>query len=311
MKLSGIMGQPHAVRCLTGAITTGRIGQAYLFYGPPGVGKRTAALAFGTALNCESPLGPGEPCGICRPCKEMGMGIFRELRVVVPEGESGRGRSFHTQQISDAVNWAAKTVYAKRLKVCVMEDVHHLTGEAGNKFLKMLEEPPPRTVWLLLSTEPGGVLPTIRSRCQPVRFTLLPREAVAAIYHGQGKEKAEDAAAIVLGRVDRDPARVQEAMRDAAEMLALASRFDLPGLCARAREYGGKDRSKRQDALLDGLELACRARLLEDPGTLSLWIGALDAVARARWRLKQRFERTFLDALGAELALAMKEPSRA
>jgi hypothetical protein len=166
-------------------------------------------------------------------------------------------------------------------------------------------------VWLLLSTEPGKVLPTIRSRCQPVRFTLLPREAVAAIYRGQGKEKAEDAAAIVLGRVDKDPARVQEAMRDAAEMLALASRFDLPGLCARAREYGGKDRSKRQDALLDGLELACRARLLEDPGTLSLWIGALDAVARARWRLKQRFERTFLDALGAELALAMKEPSRA
>ncbi|MEK7767617.1 MAG: hypothetical protein AAB368_15410, partial [bacterium] len=180
-------------------------------------------------------------------------------------------------------------------KVCIMDDVHLMSEEAANHFLKMLEEPPPATVWLLLASDPAALLPTIRSRCLPVRFTLLPRadtEAVAASA-GPGEDGEEPA----------------EARRVADGILAEAMRFDLAALCERATGYGRKEEKEKLHGVLDALEEACAERLRAEPARAGAWVEALDAVGRARWRLGRYIDRTLIDVLGAELSLALKARS--
>lgn len=311
MKLSRILGQPHAVRCLTAAAAPGATRHAYLFHGPSGVGKRTAALAFARALNCEEPAAPGDACGNCGPCAEIEKGIFAEVRSVSPEGEEGKARSFHTAQVTDAIRWATMTAHARRTKVCIMDDAHLMTDEAANHFLKILEEPPERTVWILLAPDLDAVLPTLRSRCLHVRFTLLSREAIEGIFRLRGREDGdtapvEEASALCLGRVDVPPVEIQEAVREAESFLGMAESFDLPGLEGLAQALSRKDEAERLPGLLDGLERAVAGRLRLAGGDADRWIEALDAVGRARWRWRQGMGKTVVDALGAELALALR-----
>lgn len=310
MRLSRVLGQPHATRCLTAAAAPGALRHAYLFYGPPGVGKRTAALAFARSLNCENPPAPADCCEKCRPCVEIGKGIFPEVRVWAPEAGDGRARSFHTIQIADAIHWATRTAHVRRTKVGVMEDAHLMSAEAANHFLKILEEPPDRTVWILLAPDLEAVLPTLRSRCLPVRFTLLSREAIEGIFRLREAGAAdtapmEDASEICLGRLDVPPEQVAASMREAEEFLSLAERFDLPALEAVAQTLARKDEAERLPGLLDGLERVCAARLRLRSDDADRWVEALDAVGRARWRWRGALGKTLVDALGAELALAL------
>ena len=117
MNLPDIAGQSHAVACLTRAVATGRVGHAYLFFGPAGIGKRTAALAFARALNCENPLAPTVGCGNCVPCREIESGIFPDMMVVVPEGEEGKEAAFHAEQVSAAIARASMTASPRRRKM--------------------------------------------------------------------------------------------------------------------------------------------------------------------------------------------------
>ena len=308
MRLSDVAGQPLAVGFLAGAIAAGKVGHAYLFYGPPGVGKRSAALAFATALNCRNPRSPGEGCGECVPCREIEKGIFPDVALVVPEGEDKRERSFHKDQIPDIIARASFTAHPDRTKVYILIDVHLMSGEAANRFLKMLEEPPPRTVWILLTTEPEAVLPTIRSRCQAVRFTLLPREALRELLRRRGREGHLEEAELCMGQLDREPEVIVEGVRKAEEFLGEASKFDLAALCRRSGEIS---RNPAELAgLLDGLERACAKRLVTDEARVDRWVSALDAVGRARQRLRRYAERTMVDSLGAELALILREDLR-
>lgn len=308
MRLEGLKGQPHAVKCMRAVIQTGRAGTAYLFHGPRGVGKRTAARAFAQALNCEAPGVDGEACEACVPCREIVKGIYPDLVFIAAEGEGERERSFHTGQVSAAINWASRTAHRRRTKVGIMDEVHLMSYEAANHFLKVLEEPPPSTVWILLTAEYHAVLPTIRSRCRSVRFTLLPRAAAAEILQAQGRADAEEAAALSLGRVEEDSGELREAVAEAERIVALAGRCDLPELCALGQAYGRKEKAARLNELLNGLELVCGARLRENPEDSVRWVQALDAVGHARVRFRRYASRTLVDSLGAELALVLGRP---
>lgn len=310
MTLAELRGQPHAVRCLVNALETRHVGHAYFLYGPPGTGKQEAAIAFARALNCEARPTPSSACGTCRPCTDLERGILPEFLEVGPEEDSDRGRSFHTDTISKAIAWAARRPLAGRTKACVMRDVHLMSHEAANHFLKMLEEPPPATVWLLLAPDPEAVLPTVRSRCLPVRFTLLARAEAEAVMRDKGASPEEVRLAAELGMIPGDLEEGVAARRIAGDIIAEAAKFDLGRLCERAMGYGRKEEKETLGGVLDALELACAERLRGEPARASAWIEALDAVGRARWRLSRYIDRTLLDVLGAELSLALAAKGR-
>lgn len=307
VKLSRVLGQPHAVEMLTRAVAAGGLNGGFLLHGPPGTGRRTAALAFARALICEAPPRPGDCCETCRPCVEFEKGIYADFLRVGPDEEAGgRDRSFRLETLRHAMTWASRTSRGTSHKACLLEDAHLMGREPANAFLKMLEEPPARTVWILLAPSPSAVLPTIRSRCRLVRFTLLAREAIEGILRLQGHPEAEEAAALCLGRLDASLEDIQAAIKSAEDYLEIAGRLDLAALAGAAQALGRKDGLEALTGLLDGLERVLAARLRLHPDQADRWIAALDAVARARWRYQGALTKTLADGLGADLAVALK-----
>jgi DNA polymerase-3 subunit delta' len=147
---------------------------AWLFTGPPGSGRTTAARAFAAALQC-----PDAGCGRCHACRTVLAGSHPDVRLVATES-----RQLSIAQIREAVQWASRVPAGGRWNVLLIEDADRLTGNseaAANALLKMLEEPPPRTVWLLAAPSTEDLLPTLRSRCRSVRLSSPPAAAVAEL----------------------------------------------------------------------------------------------------------------------------------
>ncbi len=173
-----IVGQRHVTQTLANAVKAERIAHAYLFCGPRGTGKTSTARALAMALNCEQ--GPtAEPCLKCESCQRISEGTA--LDVVEIDAASNRG----IDEIRALREKVALAPTDARFKVYIVDEVHMLTGEAFNAFLKTLEEPPAHVVFVLATTEPHRVLPTILSRCQRFDFHRISVDdkAVAMLAH--------------------------------------------------------------------------------------------------------------------------------
>jgi len=166
-----VRGQDHVSHTLRNAVRDGRVAHAYLFSGPRGTGKTSSARILAKALNCANPDG-GEPCGVCTSCVEIAEG--RSLDVVELDAASNRG----VDAMRDLVSRASLGTPG-RWKVYIVDEVHMLTTEASNTLLKTLEEPPGHVIFVLATTEPQKVLPTIRSRTQHFEFRLLSVDMLA------------------------------------------------------------------------------------------------------------------------------------
>ena len=166
-----IVGQQMAVSLLERALLQGA-SHAYLFSGPPGVGKTEAALAFAAGLVC-----PERGCGDCRTCRRVLEGLHPDVEVIAPEGNF-----IQIGQIRDVVSHVAYRPYEvdARARVYVVLEADSFNAEAANAFLKALEEPPGHVHFILVTDRPERVLPTIASRCQPVAFSAVPAPALAA-----------------------------------------------------------------------------------------------------------------------------------
>jgi DNA polymerase-3 subunit gamma/tau len=161
-----LTGQSHVVLSLKGAIKSGRIGHAFLFAGPRGVGKTTTARIFAKSLNCVE--GPTiHPCQKCQSCREIA--ASRSIDVVEIDGASNRGID-EIRNLREAVAYAP--LHSDR-KVYIIDEVHMLTTEAFNALLKTLEEPPPSVVFIFATTNPVKVPQTILSRCERFIFKRL------------------------------------------------------------------------------------------------------------------------------------------
>ncbi len=160
-----LRGQDHVVRALRTAVASDRVAHAYLFSGPRGTGKTSAARILAKALNCEQPR-DGEPCGVCRSCVEITRGT--SLDVTELDAASTNG----VDAIRDLVNHAALGTPG-RWKVYIVDEVHMLSAAAANALLKTVEEPPPHVVFVLATTDPQKVPATMRSRTQHLEFRLL------------------------------------------------------------------------------------------------------------------------------------------
>ena len=192
-----VVGQEHVTRTLGNAIAAGRVAHAYLFCGPRGVGKTTAARILAKALNCEK--GPAAvPCNECDACREITGG--RSMDVLEIDGASNRGIN-EVRELRENARYAPS---GGRSKVYIIDEVHMLTHEAFNALLKTLEEPPASVVFVLATTEPFKLPATILSRCQRFDFARIPSREIAAhlaaLMKQEGIEVSPDALSLVARR---------------------------------------------------------------------------------------------------------------
>jgi DNA polymerase-3 subunit delta' len=154
---------------------SGRMGQAFLFLGPQGVGRKLIARGWTQVLNCQTPL-PSFPyaCGQCRPCKKIDSGQFPDLFVV----SAGESKTLKIDQIREVLREAHYKPYEGQRRVFIIDDADLMNDAAANALLKNLEEPSETLVLILIAEHEGQLLPTIRSRCQMVRFGTLPNDIV-------------------------------------------------------------------------------------------------------------------------------------
>lgn len=162
-----VVGQEHVTITLRNALREGRLSHAYLFNGPRGTGKTSAAKIMSKAVNCEQPI-DGEPCNECGSCRAITSGSVTDVLEI--DAASNRGVE-EIRDIRDKVKFAPSDV---KYKVYIIDEVHMLTTEAFNALLKTLEEPPSHVIFILATTEPHKLPATIISRCQRFDFHRIP-----------------------------------------------------------------------------------------------------------------------------------------
>jgi DNA polymerase-3 subunit gamma/tau len=165
-----LRGPDHVVQALRNAVRDDRVSHAYLFSGPRGTGKTSSARILAKALNCAAPV-DGEPCGVCTSCKEITQGTSLDVHELDAASNNG------VDAMRDLVAHAALGTPG-RWKVYIVDEVHMLSTAAANALLKTLEEPPGHVVFVLATTDPQKVPPTIRSRTQHLEFRLLGAEVL-------------------------------------------------------------------------------------------------------------------------------------
>jgi DNA polymerase III subunit gamma/tau len=168
-----VKGQDHVVLALRNAVRDQRVAHAYLFSGPRGTGKTSTARILAKALNCTD-LHDGEPCGVCPSCLEITKGTSLDVHELDAASNNG------VEAMRDLVSRAALGSPGRQ-KVYIVDEVHMLSTAASNALLKTLEEPPAHVIFVLATTDPQKVLPTIRSRTQHYEFRLIGPETLSEL----------------------------------------------------------------------------------------------------------------------------------
>lgn len=259
MAFQSLLGQTHAVTLLRQALSSTRLGHAYLFYGPSGVGKRLAAWEFAKALTCQRPT--PEACDACLSCHKMATGNHPDVSCLGPEGASIRIE--HIRALQQRLSYKP---YESPRTVVLLDGCETLTPPAANALLKTLEEPPASALLLLITGKRDALPLTILSRCQQIPFRPL---APAHLYtllrqHGVNPQMAEMIAPLAEGSLDgwldADLPQRLAKRQEALALLRTQGRLTSTPLMLLARQAAS---SREQcEAVLHWLTLLCRDLVL-------------------------------------------------
>jgi DNA polymerase III subunit delta' len=235
MPFRDITGHAHIHELLARAALRGSLPPSLIFAGPEGVGKRMTAVALAQLLNClaiggtdagslfesvePSDAPAGDACGVCASCKRIARGVHADVLEIEP-GDSG---SIKVEQVRDAIERSAYRPFEGRRRVVIIDGADALVVSAQDALLKTLEEPPPASVFVLVTSRPDVLLPTVRSRCQRLRFgRLAPADVVAVLTtrHQYSAVDASAAAALSDGSVGAALEGSAEGFVDAREAAA-------------------------------------------------------------------------------------------
>jgi DNA polymerase III delta' subunit len=255
-RFADVLGQDRVIAQLRAAIARGRVHHAYLFTGAAGSGKRATALAFASALNCFT--APGEGCDECDACSRIATGIHPDVVTLEREGAAQIIPIESVRQ--NVIARVGLPPHEARMRVFIIDEATALQGASANALLKTLEEPPARTMFILATTAPDQLLPTIRSRCQRKHFA--PRAADV-----RAREAGDLAAAARLAALADDVASFAPAAgpRGLGDAIALAAKVT----------EGKGDAAAALEQVAHRLHAQARAHALA---------GELDAASRAAAR---------------------------
>lgn len=299
----------------------GRLASTYLFVGPRGVGKRRVAERLAAALLCEAPADDGAaPCGVCRSCRLLAGGAHPDLLAVGrPEGKSSLplelflGAPDARNRAGLCHDLALRPMVSSR-RVAIIDDADHLGVESANCLLKTLEEPPPRSVLMLIGTSLARQLPTIRSRAQVVRFAGLDPPDVARVLTDPPHSLSADEAAALAdasgGSVAAALAAADPSRREACDAVVAcldAPRVD-PSRLARtlddgAKSAGAEPRQRREHlSAMVGAAADHYRRRLREASACDATLAALDACLDADEALSRNANQT---AVSQRLAIQL------
>lgn len=174
MSFNDILGHEKPIKSLQQGITREKVVHSYLFLGPEGIGKSLVALQFAKALNCLEGEAMVDACDHCISCKKINRFVHPDVSFIEPEGQT-----LKVDQVREMQKTLAYRPYEGKYRVFILTAADRMAPHMSNTLLKTLEEPPPRTVIILLANHSRWILPTILSRCQPIRFNPLPSRLVS------------------------------------------------------------------------------------------------------------------------------------
>ena len=272
-----IFGQEQPIRLLTTLLQNGTIPHALLFIGIEGVGKKTAAMALAMACNCMAvkPTHHSErmktrsdgnmpydrttttnPCGCCKSCRKIESGNHPDIILLKPSGSY-----IKIGQIRDLCSTLAMKPYEARCRVVIISDAQAMNPSAGNALLKVLEEPPDRTILILTALQTSDLLPTIVSRCQHIRFNPVSRKNIESFLiqrHGANPDEAKIIAIMASGSLSKavsiitSPNKINWINR---RIWLINEVESLPVSSIRSRMAFAEKLSKSKDILAESLEV--------------------------------------------------------
>ncbi len=295
MPFATIEGHEWPIGILKRALVNKTLAHAYLFSGEEGVGKKLTALALAEAVNCPEPDSAGG-CGTCPSCRKVAALSHPDVHVVAAEGDE-----IKIDQIRHVQNELSLKPFEGAKKILIIDGAEHMNTASANAFLKTLEEPPGEALIVLITAMPQSLLPTIRSRCQEIRFLPLSRPRLAQALRNRRGVSEEDAwflAALAQGSVGRGLAmNLEQEKAERREVLSLWTGLKAmrPADILAQAEAISRDRERLEHLINIGIEWLRDALVLKESGDEKLLVNGAERELCRTWAGQFPVQRMFAD----------------